>query len=412
MPVEITAPVGSFESLVSALKNGADSVYFGIGNLNMRSGSAVNFTEDDLQKIVKLCREYNAKAYLALNVVIFDDEIDAVNTILIKAKEAGVDAIIATDISVLNKARKLGHTVHMSTQSNITNHEAIEFFAQWADVVVLSREMTLEKVKNLNELIQKKNICGPSGKIIKTEVFAHGALCMAISGKCYLSLDNMNSSANRGACTQICRRPYKVTDLDGGIELEVDNEYIMSPKDLATLSFLDKLIDSGVSILKIEGRGRPAEYVGTVIRVYKEAVKSVEENSFTEEKVTHWMEEVAKVYNRGFWEGYYLGQSTGEWSKRHGSSATKTKEYIGRITNYFSNIGVAEAKAETGDVYPGEEYLITGPTTGIIEGHFEEIQIDHNAQQKAGKGQLFAFKVNELTRRGDKLYRRVETNRE
>lgn len=412
MNVEITAPVGSFDSLMSALQNGADSVYFGIGNLNMRSGSAVNFTENDLPKIVRLCREHNAKAYLALNVVIFDEEIDKVYQILAQAKEAGIDAIIATDISVLNKAKDLGLVIHMSTQSNITNHKAAEFFSQWADVIVLSREMNLAQVHELNALILDKNICGPSGKPLRTELFAHGALCMAISGKCYLSLDNMNSSANRGACTQICRRPYKVTDLEGGVELEVDNQYIMSPKDLATLSFLDKLVEAGVSILKIEGRGRPAEYVGTVIRVYKEALKAIEENTYSQERVSEWMAEVGKVYNRGFWEGYYMGKEIGEWSKRHGSSASKSKEYIGPINNYFSNIGVAEARAETGDVFPGEEYLITGPTTGIIEGHFEEIQIDHSAQEKAEKGQLFAFRVPRLARRGDKLYRRIETNRD
>jgi putative protease len=300
----------------------------------------------------------------------------------------------------------------MSTQSNITNHKAAEFFSQWADVIVLSREMNLAQVHELNALILDKNICGPSGKPLRTELFAHGALCMAISGKCYLSLDNMNSSANRGACTQICRRPYKVTDLEGGVELEVDNQYIMSPKDLATLSFLDKLVEAGVSILKIEGRGRPAEYVGTVIRVYKEALKAIEKNTYSQERVSEWMAEVGKVYNRGFWEGYYMGKEIGEWSKRHGSSASKSKEYIGPINNYFSNIGVAEARAETGDVFPGEEYLITGPTTGIIEGHFEEIQIDHSAQEKAEKGQLFAFRVPRLARRGDKLYRRIETNRD
>lgn len=412
MPIEITAPVGSFESLQSALQNGADSVYFGIGKLNMRSGSAVNFSEKDLPTIVKHCREHNAKAYLALNVVIFDEEIASIENILKSAKSAGVDAIIATDISVLNKAKEVGLTIHMSTQSNITNHEAVQFFSQWADVVVLSREMTLEQVQNLNNLIKKHNICGPSGEIVRTEAFAHGALCMAISGKCYLSLDNMNSSANRGACTQICRRPYKVTDLDGGIELEIDNQYIMSSKDLATLGFLDKLINTGITILKIEGRGRPAEYVGTVIRVYKEALKAIDDNTFSEERIKIWMETLGQVYNRGFWGGYYLGKEVGEWTTRHGSSATKTKQIIGRITNYFSNIGVAEARAETGEVFPGEEFLITGPTTGVIEGHIKEIHINHKAQDKAEKGQLFAFKVPRLVRRGDKLYRRVITNRE
>lgn len=411
MPVEITSPVGSFESLMSALQNGADSVYFGIGKLNMRSGSAVNFTEKDLVKIVRLCREHKAKAYLALNVVVFDEEVNTVFSILETAKKSGVDAIIATDISVLEKAKELGFTIHMSTQSNITNIEAVKFFSRWADVIVLSREMTLDHIIVLNRKIKDQNICGPSGKIIRTEIFAHGALCMAISGKCYLSLDNMNSSANRGACTQICRRPYKVTDMEGGVELIVDNEYIMSPKDLASISFLDKLIAAGISILKIEGRGKPAEYVGTVTRVYKEALTAIASNEYNKKNITRWQAEIGKVYNRGFWEGYYLGKKTGEWSKRHGSSASTKKDYIGRISNYFNNIGVAEAKAETGDVYPGEKIIITGSSTGLYEGIIEEVHIEHRSKEKASKGQLFAFKVSRLVRRGDKLYRIIKADR-
>lgn len=408
MKIEITAPVGSFESLHAALESGASSVYFGVGKLNMRSGSAVNFHTDDLPQIVRLCRNYGAKAWLALNTVIFDEELQEVNTILLAAARNGVDAIIATDIAVLEKAMELGLNVHMSTQSNITNLEAVRFFSRWADVMVLSREMNLEQVKNISAGIVANDICGPSGQLVRLEAFAHGALCMAVSGKCYLSLDNINSSANRGACTQICRRPYRITDLEGGVELVVDNQYIMSPKDLCTVGFVDKLIDAGVSVLKIEGRGRPPEYVGAVVKVYTEAVKAVADGVFSENLVEGWMTRLAKVYNRGFWEGYYMGKSIGEWSNKHGSSATERREYIGKITNYFSNLGVAEAKAETGDVFPGTKITITGPSTGLYEGSIEEIHLDKGVESFAPKGRLFAFKVNRLVRRGDKLFRIVE----
>ncbi len=407
MNIEITAPVGSYETLRAALNAGANSVYFGIGNLNMRSSAAVNFQIEDLNNIVRLCRENMAKAYLALNTVIFDDEIDEVEKILLAARSAGIDAIIATDVSVLNKSKDFGLNVHMSTQSNITNADAVDFFAQWADVVVLSREMSLERVKALNNHIIKRNICGPSGNLVRIEAFAHGALCMAISGKCYLSLDNLNRSANRGQCAQICRRAYLVKDLESGIELQVDNKYIMSPRDLCTIGFLDKLIDAGVSIFKIEGRGRPPEYVSTVVKVYSEAVRSIKEGTYSSDKIKEWSNQLTKVYNRGFWEGYYLGKTTGEWSDRHGSSATERREYIGKVTNYFSKLGVVELRAETGPVFPGERITITGPTTGLYEGIIEEIHLDNGKAACAEKGKLFAFAVSRLVRRGDKVFRIV-----
>lgn len=410
MNVEITAPIGSFESLLTALQNGAGSVYFGIGKLNMRSGSAVNFSADDLPKIVRLCREHGAKAYLALNTVVFDEEIAEVASIINVAAQNGIDAIIASDVSVLNLAKKAGLKVHMSTQANITNTEAIRFFSQWADVAVLSREMSLEQVAHLSKRIVEEQICGPSGQLMRLEAFAHGALCMAVSGKCYLSLDNLNRSANRGACAQICRRPYHVTDLEGGAELVIDNQYIMSPKDLCTIGFLDKLVGAGISILKIEGRGRPPEYVAATVRVYHEALEALRLGEYTAERIKSWEEQLEKVYNRGFWGGYYLGKSAGEWSNQHGSSATEHREYIGKVTNYFSKLGVVEVKAETGDVFPGEHITITGPTTGLYVGKIESIHLDKGEADFAPKGTLFAFAVPTLVRRGDKVFRIVKSD--
>jgi len=407
---EITAPVGSFESLVAALDSGADSVYFGIGNLNMRSSAAVNFQPEDMPEIVRRCREKGARAYLALNTVIFDDETESVASILRLAAECGINAIISTDVSVLNRAAELGLPVHMSTQTNITNAEAVKFYSRWADVMVLSREMSIEKIQKLHENIVEQNICGPSGNPVRLEAFAHGALCMAVSGKCYLSLDNMNRSANRGDCTQLCRRPYHVTDLEGGTELVIDNQYIMSPRDLCTVGFLDKLLEAGVSVLKIEGRGRPAEYVSTVVKVYSEALKAIEDHCYTDDAIEEWKRRLAKVYNRGFWEGYFMGKSTGEWTDRHGSSATERREFIGKVTNYFSKLGVVEVKAETGDVYPGEKITITGPTTGLYEGMIEEIHLDQGRAEMAPQGALFAFAVSRLLRKGDKVFRRVQAN--
>lgn len=407
MKIEITAPVGSYESLIAALDAGSDSVYFGIGNLNMRSSAAINFQEEDLPKIVKKCRENGAKAYLALNTVVFDDELEQVEKILNYAADSGVDAIIASDLSVLNFAKNLGLKVHMSTQTNITNIEAVKFYSQWADVVVLSRELSYDRVKQLCKNIKEHNVCGPSGNLVRVETFAHGALCMAISGKCYLSLDNANSSANRGNCTQICRRPYLVTDKVGEVELMVDNEYIMSPKDLCTIGFLDKLVDAGVSILKIEGRGRPPEYVSTVVKTYKEALSAIEAGTYSAEKIDMWTKRLSTVYNRGFWGGYFMGKTIGEWSERHGSSALERREYIGKVTNYFSKIGVVEVKAETGDVYPNEKISINGPTTGLYEGIISEIHLDKGKVEFAPKGSFFSFPVSKLIRRGDKVFRIV-----
>ncbi len=408
MKIEITAPVGSYESLRAALEAGADSVYFGIGNLNMRSSSAVNFGQEDLANIVRLCRESGVRAYLALNTVVFDNEADEVNGILQSAANAGIDAVIATDVSVLERSRELGLTVHMSTQSNITNAGAVRFFSRWADVMVLSRELSIEKVKQLHANIVQQNICGPSGNLVRLEAFAHGALCMAISGKCYLSLDNLNRSANRGQCAQICRRPYLVRDLEGGTELLIDNEYIMSPRDLCTVGFLDKLIAAGISVLKIEGRGRPPEYVSAVVRVYSEALKAIENNTYTDAAIASWMERLSKVYNRGFWEGYYMGKPIGEWTDRHGSSATERREYIGKVTNYFSKLGVAEVRAETGSVFPGTTVTITGPTTGLYEGEIDKIHLDRGESPMAPQGALFAFAVSRMVRRGDKVFRIVQ----
>lgn len=407
MKTEITAPVGSFESLRAALQSGAGSVYFGIGQLNMRSGSAVNFSISDLPQIVKWVREAGAKAYLALNTVVFDEEIATINTIIDEAARVGIDAIIAADISVIIAARRAGLTVHISTQNNITNGEAVRFFSQWADVMVLSREMNIQQVTALAAYIKEHEIKGPSGTLVRLEAFAHGALCMAVSGKCYLSLDNLNSSANRGACTQICRRPYRVFDTEGGVELEIDQKFIMSPKDLCTIGFLDKLLAAGVSILKIEGRGRPPEYVSATVKAYHEAVDAIESGTFSQQRVDEWMKRLSAVYHRGFWEGYYMGLHTGEWAQQHGSAATHRREYIGKITNFFSKLGVAEARAETGEVFPGDVISITGPTTGLYEGTITTLHMNQGAVASVPKGGLFAFPVTSLVRRGDKLFRIV-----
>ena len=340
--IEIMSPVGSMESLMAAIQAGAGSVYFGIGKLNMRSRSSKNFTIDDLREITRICDEHGVRSYITLNTVIYDDEIDEMKQIIDAARESGVSAIIASDQSVIAYARERYVEVHMSTQTNITNLGAVKFYAAFSDVMVTARELSLEKVKAITDGIDKENITGPSGEKVKIEIFVHGALCMAVSGKCYLSLDNMNYSANRGACMQLCRRAYTVKDKDTDLELEVDNEYIMSPKDLKTIHFLDKILDAGVSVLKIEGRGRSPEYVKTVTRCYREAVEAYVEGSFTRDKVEQWDKELETVYNRGFWDGYYLGRKMGEWSEQYGSQASKKKIYIGKVSNYFSRIGVAE----------------------------------------------------------------------
>ncbi len=392
---------------MAAIQGGADSVYFGIGHLNMRSKSSQNFTLNDLRNITNICREHNIKTYLTLNTVIYDNELTEMRVLVEKAKEHGVSAIIATDMSVIQYARAVGMEVHMSTQTNVTNIEAVKFYSQFADVMVTARELSLRQVAAITKTIQEQQIKGPSGRLVEIEVFVHGALCMAISGKCYLSLDNLDSSANRGACLQQCRRPYKVTD-DSGIELEIDNEYIMSPKDLKTVDILDKVLKAGVRVLKIEGRGRAPDYVKKVTSVYRKAVNAYFNNDFTKENIEKWNVELATVYNRGFWNGYYMGKTFGEWTEKYGSQATKRKVYVGKVTNFYKNIGVAEIKMETQDLSVGEEYRIIGDTTGVYEDLVPEIRVDNKKVEKTSKGDVCSIPVKDLIRRGDKVYKVVE----
>ena len=406
--IEVMAPAGSYESLIAAIQGGADSVYFGAEELNMRAASSINFMLDDLCKIVQICKENNVKSYLTVNVVVFDHEIEQMHRIIDSAVSNGVSAIIASDLSVINYAFKSGIEVHLSTQLNITNIEALKFYSQWADVVVLAREVNLDQVKYIHDEIIAQDIRGPHGGLVKIEMFVHGALCMAISGKCYLSLHENNMSANRGKCYQTCRRSYLVTEKESGYQLEIDNEYIMSPKDLCTIGFVDKLIDSGVRVFKIEGRARSADYVKTVTSCYDEAVRSVSEGTYTDEKIGNWRTRLASVFNRGFWDGYYLGQKLGEWNAMYGSQATKKKIYLGKVTNYFTRINVAEIKLENGDLAKGETVLITGPTTGAIEYKIDEIRVDLKKTIKALKGDLCSIKINDYLRRSDKIYKWVD----
>lgn len=406
--VEIMAPVGSYESLMAAIQGGAGSVYFGVEHLNMRSRSANNFTLDDLRKIVGIATEHGVKTYLTMNVEIFDGEMQQMNDVLDAAKKAGVSAVIAADISVIQYARSIDLEVHISTQVNITNIEAVKFYSNFADVVVLAREMNLGRVWEISDQIQKEQIKGPNGELMRIEMFVHGALCMAISGKCYLSLHEMNSSANRGACLQSCRRAYTVTDKETGAELDIDNEYIMSPKDLKTIHFLNKVLDAGVTVLKIEGRARSPEYVKTVVQCYREAVDAYFDKEFTDEKVEDWNNRLASVFNRGFWDGYYLGQHLGEWSKNYGSLATKRKLYIGKGTNYFSKIGVAEFKLETSNLKVGDKIVITGPTTGVVETTVEEIRVDLKPVEEGKKGERISVPIETKIRRADKLFKMID----
>ncbi len=404
------APVGSYESLRAAIQGGADSVYFGIEKLNMRSRSSNNFTFDDLDKIVEICNKAKVKTYLTVNTVIYDDEIEKMHKIVDAAAKSRVTAIIASDISVMLYAKSKNIEIHASTQLNITNIEAVEFFSQFCDVIVTARELSLDQVADITHLIKVRNIKGPKGELVKIEIFCHGALCMAVSGKCYMSLHEYNYSANRGACLQTCRRPYILKDKETGSEIEVDNEYLMSPKDLSTISFIDKILDAGVSVLKIEGRARSAEYVKTVVECYNQAVKSVVEGTYTQEKIDNWTTNLSTVFNRGFWNGYYLGQRLGEWSKVYGSDATKTKVFLGKVRNYYSNIGVAELKIETGEeLFKNDEIVFLGPTTGVVEQKAEEIRENLQEVNKVSKGQIFSLKTKELVRRGDKLYKLVDT---
>jgi putative protease len=405
--IEVMAPAGSYESLMAAIQGGAASVYFGAEELNMRAASSINFTLDDLRNIVKICRENGVKSYLTVNVVVFDHEIERMHRIIDSAVNNGVSAIIASDLSVINYAFRSGIEVHLSTQLNITNIEALKFYSQWADVVVLAREVNLDQVKHIHNEIIARDIRGPGGGLVKIEMFVHGALCMAISGKCYLSLHENNMSANRGKCYQTCRKSYVVTEKESGYQLEIDNEYVMSPKDLCTIGFVDKLIDSGVRVFKIEGRARSAEYVKTVASCYDEAVTAVSDGSYTDDKIEKWRSRLASVFNRGFWDGYYLGQKLGEWNTRYGSQATKRKVYLGKVTNYFKKLNVAEIKLENGDLLKGETLLITGPTTGVIEYKVNGIRVDLKETEKALKGEFCSIKVDDYLRRSDKIYKWV-----
>lgn len=407
---EIMAPVGSFESLAAAIDAGADAVYFGVQGLNMRSRSSVNFTLDDLHMIVHTCREAGVKTYLTVNIIVYDSDLDDMRATIDAAAEAGISAIIASDIAAISYARQRGVEVHISTQCNISNIEAVRFYAQFADTVVLARELSLEQVRAIHDAIVAENICGPAGNQVKIEMFCHGALCMAVSGKCYLSLHQMNSSANRGACTQICRRGYEVTDLETGEQLNVDNKYIMSPKDLKTIHFLNKMVDAGVSVFKIEGRARGPEYVSIAVRCYSEALDAICDGTYDENRVKDWDERLRKIFNRDFWDGYYLGQRLGEWSAKYGSSATRVKHYTAKGVKYFSKLGVGEFMMEAGELHVGDEIVITGPTTGALIITVDEIRVDLKSVEKAVKGDAFSIPVPAKIRPGDRLYRWDKTN--
>ena len=402
--VEIMAPAGNFEALMGAIQGGADSVYFGVGNLNMRSHSANNFGPNDIAKIVEICGENGVRSYLTLNIVIYNEDIEPMKEALDAAKAAGITAVIASDMAVITYAREIGVEVHISTQLNVSNIAAVRFYAQFADVVVLSRELTLPQIREIKDCIEREGIKGPSGKEIELELFCHGALCMAVSGKCYLSLHHYNASANRGACYQLCRRGYEVKDLETGISLEIDNKYIMSPKDLCTIEFLDKIIEAGVTVLKIEGRARSAEYVKKVAHAYKTAATAIVRGNFNPEFARDLKAEVNEVFNRGFWDGYYQGAKLGEWSDVYGNKATKKKVYVGKVTNYFANIGVAEVLVESGEIKVGNNLLIIGPSTGVIEYVPNEIRVDLKPVDEAVKGEFCSIAVSEKLRRSDKIY--------
>ncbi len=402
---EVMAPAGSYESLTAAIQGGAHSIYFGIEGLNMRARSSNNFTIDDLHQIAATCHQHGMKSYLTVNTVIYDNDLALMRQIIDAAKSANLSAIIASDVAAMSYARSIGVEVHLSTQLNISNVEALKFYAQFADVVVLARELNMEQVAAIYEAICEEKICGPSGELIRIEMFSHGALCMAVSGKCYLSLHEMNASANRGACMQVCRRAYHVTDKESNVELEVDNAYIMSPKDLKTIHFINKMMDAGVRVFKIEGRARGAEYVRSVVTCYKEAIAAVIAGSYTPERIAQWDEQLKQVFNRGFWDGYYLGQRLGEWSSNYGSEATRRKVYIGKGIKYFSKLGVAEFLMETQTLKVGDEILITGPTTGAVTTIVEEIRVDLATVEEAVKGDRFSIKLADKIRPSDKLFK-------
>lgn len=407
--IELMAPAGNFESLQAALDSGCDSVYFGVEQLNMRARASINFTLDDLPEIAKRCNDKKVRTYLTLNTIIYDHDLKIVNLLLKRAKEAEITAVIAMDQAVIAMARAIDMEVHISTQINITNIETVKFYAMFADTLVLSRELSLRQVKKITELIQQEEIKGPSGKLVEIEIFGHGALCMAVSGKCYMSLHSHNSSANRGACKQNCRKKYTVIDQESGVEMELDNEYIMSPKDLCTIDFLDQVADAGVKVLKIEGRGRAPEYVAKVIKCYREAIDSICEKTYTPQKVETWMQELKKVYNRGFWSGYYLGQKLGEWSSNPGSNATQKKVYIGKGMHYYPKAGIGEFKMDAFEISVGDTLLITGPTTGVEELKLSQMYVNDVQAESATKGDSITIPLPFRIRPSDKLYKIVKT---
>ena len=406
------APVGSKESLVAAIQSGADSVYFGIGRLNMRSHSANHFTIDDLNYIARMCNRKGIKTYLTVNTVIYGDDLGTMHEIINAAKTAGISAVIASDVAVMIRCREVGMEVHLSTQLNISNIEALKFYAQFADVVVLARELNMEQVAEINRQIIEQNITGPGGELVRIEMFCHGALCMAISGKCYMSLHDANRSANRGECVQICRRSYTVTDNETGTQLEIDNKYIMSPKDLKTVRFIDQMMNAGVRVFKIEGRARGPEYVHTVVSCYKEAIASVLNGTFNENKKDEWDERLASVFNRGFWDGYYQGQTMGEWTRNYGNKATEKKVLVGKVIKYFSRLGVAEISVEASEISVGEKILITGTTTGIMNFRADEIRYELEPVEKAEKGWRVSIPVPRKVRPNDKIYKLIKEEKQ
>lgn len=403
--IELMSPAGSYESLMAAINAGCNSVYFGVEQLNMRARSSNNFTLEDLKRITEIGKAYDVKTYLTLNTILYDHDISLMKSIVIAAKENGVTAIIASDHAVMNYAKKIGMEIHISTQANVSNIDTVEFYANFADVVVLARELSLKQVAEISREIKRRNIKGPAGKPIELEIFAHGALCMAVSGKCYLSLHSHFASANRGACIQNCRRSYIVTDKDEGIEFEIDNEYIMSAKDLCTIEFIDKILDAGVSVLKLEGRGRSVDYVHTVTKCYNEAIDAYIEGSYSQQKAEKWKAQLATVYNRGFWDGYYLGRKMGEWNNEYGSKSPVKKTYLAKGIKYFEQANVGEFKCESQSLTVGDEIMITGPTTGYIQMKVDELRVDGISTDKVKKGDIFSIKINDKIRPSDKLYK-------
>lgn len=406
--VELMSPAGSFESMMAAIKAGCDSVYFGLEQLNMRARSINNFTVDDLPVIAEIAKKHHVKTYITMNTILYDHDVSLMKVLVDAARQYNISAIIASDHTVMNYALKTGMPVHISTQANVSNIETVEFYANYADVIVLARELSLQQVADIQKEIKRRDIKGPSGNLIRLEVFAHGALCMAVSGKCYLSLHTHFASANRGACIQNCRRSYIVTDKDEGMEFEIDNEYIMSAKDLCTINFMDKILDAGVRVLKIEGRGRSADYVYTTTKCYREAIDAIQNGTYSPKQIEIWMEELSKVYNRGFWDGYYLGRKMGEWSQSYGSVATRKKIYLGKGVKYFDKAGVGEFYCESHSLSVGDEIMITGPTTGYIESIVDQIHVEGKPTRKAEKGNHFTISVAEKIRPSDKLYKVVK----